>query len=326
MKERPRRIANSRSRARRVALLLALLLVGGALIGTNPGVLADADGPQRRAAPSPPNPAITPVAGPSWLRHLGISGTESGLGRGSDVYGPPPGAAAAPGLSKPIPIRESMTLTGSDLYRLNCQACHRETGTGTPPEIKTVLTLVQGSSLEAVRDRLRMSGLASTAAARAQADKARADLYRRIQQGGQRMPPLAHLQRPDIDALYAFLTQLAHVPDAQPALQRRVSRERLGEHVVKGTCHICHDAVGSRPTGGAQLRGSIPPLNVLLEEKPVVNFIQKVRRGMPVTMGDVPFHYRGRMPVFGYLQDEEIAAAYAFLQGYPPQAQPTRGR
>jgi mono/diheme cytochrome c family protein len=135
------------------------------------------------------------------------------------------------------------------------------------------------------------------------------------------MPPLAHLQREDIDALYAFLTQLAHVPDAQPAQQRRVSRERLGEHVVKGTCHICHDAVGSRPTGSAQLRGSIPPLNVLLEEKSVVNFIQKVRRGMTVTMGDVPFHYRGRMPVFGYLRDEEIAAAYVFLQRHPPRAE-----
>jgi mono/diheme cytochrome c family protein len=293
-------------------LLLGLLLVG-TLLGTTLGGQT-------------PNPVITPVTGPSWLRHLGISGTESSLGRGSGVYGPPPDAAAAPGLSKPVPIRESMMLSGSDLYRLNCQACHRETGSGRPPEIKTVLTLVQGSSLEAVREQLRKSGLESTAAARALADKARADLYRRIQQGGQRMPPLAHLQGADVDALYAFLTQLAHVPDAQPAQQVRVSRERLGEHVVKGTCHICHDAVGSRPTGGAQLRGSIPALNVLLEENSVVAFMQKVRRGMPVTMGDVPFHYRGRMPVFGYLQDEEIAAAYAFLEGYPPRAQSTRGR
>jgi mono/diheme cytochrome c family protein len=177
-----------------------------------------------------------------------------------------------------------------------------------------------------VREQLAKSAPASTAAARAQADKARADLYRRIQQGGQRMPPLAHLQRADIDALYAFLTQLAHVPDAQPAQQRRVSRARLGELVVKGTCHICHDAVGSPPTGAAQLRGSIPPLNVLIEEKSVVNFIEKVRSGLPVVMGDVPFHYRGRMPVFGYLQDEEIGAAYAFLERYPPQAQPARGR
>ena len=326
MKDSSRRMANSGNRPRRARhLLLALLLVGSTWNGTNLGVPADAAQPQRRAALSP-DPAITPVAGPSWLGHLGISGMESSLGRGSGVYGPPPDAAAARKLPKPIPIPESVTLTGSDLYRLNCQACHRETGAGTPPEIKTVLTLVRGSSFEAMREQLRKSGFASTPAARAQADKARDDLYRRIQQGGQRMPPFAHLQRADIDALYAFLTQLARVPDAQSSAQRRVSRVRLGEHVVKGTCHICHDAVGSRPSGGAQLRGSIPPLNVLLEDKTVVDFIQKVRRGMPVTMGDVPFHYRGRMPVFGYLQDQEIVAAYEFLQDYPPQAQPARGR
>jgi mono/diheme cytochrome c family protein len=294
---------------RSIGFLLALLLAGGILNG----------------AQSSPDPTVTPVAGPSWLRHLGISGTESSLGRGSDVYGPPPGAAA-PKPVQPTLVPESMTLTGADLYRLNCQACHRESGSGRPPEVQAVLPLVQGSSLEAVREQLRKTGAASTAAARAQADKAREDLYRRVQQGGKRMPPLAHLQRADVDALYAFLTQLARVPDAQPTQQRRVSRERLGEHVVKGTCHICHDAVGPRPSGGAQLRGSIPPLNVLLEEKPVVEFIEKVRRGMPVAMGDVPFHYRGRMPVFGYLQDAEIAAAYAFLHGYPPRAEPARGR
>ena len=41
--------------------------------------------------------------------------------------------------------------------------------------------------------------------------------------------------------------------------------------------------------------------------------------GAPVYMGDPPLHYRGRMPVYDYLKDQEIAAGYAFLAAYPPQ-------
>jgi hypothetical protein len=50
-----------------------------------------------------------------------------------------------------------------------------------------------------------------------------------------------------------------------------------------------------------------------------VDFLKKVRSGAPVTMGELALHYRGRMPVFGYLRDEEVAAAYLFLSEYPPQ-------
>ena len=135
------------------------------------------------------------------------------------------------------------------------------------------------------------------------------------------MPALAHLQEADIDVLYAYLTQLAGSPDASPQSGRTTSWARLGEHVVKGTCHICHDAVGPRPSGQARLlQGTIPPFTTLLEEKPVVDFVTKVRSGAPVTTGDAAFHYRGRMPVFSYLKDVEVAAAYMFLVDYPPQA------
>jgi hypothetical protein len=34
--------------------------------------------------------------------------------------------------------------------------------------------------------------------------------------------------------------------------------------------------------------------------------------------GDPAFHYRERMPVFPFLQDLEVAAAYMFLVDYPP--------
>ena len=69
----------------------------------------------------------------------------------------------------------------------------------------------------------------------------------------------------------------------------------------------------------ALVQGTIPAFSTLLQDKPVVDFVTKVRSGAPVTMGDPAFHYRGRMPVFPFLQDVEVAAAYMFLVDYPPQ-------
>ena len=37
-------------------------------------------------------------------------------------------------------------------------------------------------------------------------------------------------------------------------------------------------------------------------------------------MGDPALLHRGRMPVFHYLRDEEIAAAYVYLATYLPRA------
>ena len=99
----------------------------------------------------------------------------------------------------------------------------------------------------------------------------------------------------------------------------------MGEHVVKGTCHICHDATGPRPTHDAMLlQGVIPSLTVLIADNPQVEFIRKARSGAPVFAGRPLFHYRGRMPVFHYLHDEELAAAYDYLVAYPPQAAPAK--
>ena len=55
--------------------------------------------------------------------------------------------------------------SGADLYRLNCQSCHRAEGTGSPPEIKSVLGLVQGSPLELVRQHLQKEGTPSAGSA-----------------------------------------------------------------------------------------------------------------------------------------------------------------
>jgi hypothetical protein len=67
------------------------------------------------------------------------------------------------------------------------------------------------------------------------------------------------------------------------------------------------------------LRGAIPPFSVLLADNAQASFITKAREGATVPMGRPSFHYRGRMPVFYYLRDQELAAAYDFLVAYPPQ-------
>jgi mono/diheme cytochrome c family protein len=313
--------------AMRTLPVLPALLLAGSIAGAT--LLAAHTGDQQGRSSTAAEPVVTAVAGPSWLNELKLTYRESNLGRGAGRYGPPPAGPAAtearPTVRDPISTYvagRSAVLTGADLYRLNCQACHRAEGTGSPPEIKSVLDLVQGSSFEFVRRHLQQEGVAASAATiRTQVAAARKELYRRIREGGQRMPPLAHLDEADINLLYAYLSELARTPDSRPASPRPASWARRGEHVVKGTCHICHDATGPRPTPDAMLRqGVIPPLTVLVADNPQVDFIRKARSGAAVFEGRPLFHYRGRMPVFYYLRDEELAAAYDYLVAYPPHS------
>ena len=264
------------------------------------------------------DPLVTPVTGPSWLTHLGLTVDHTRLGQGSGEYASPGDRKGTP-QKEPLGVRRSLAVTGHDLYRLNCQACHTEEGTGAPPEIRSVLGPVQGSSLEMVRKQLQVQG-ESTAAARAKVAKAHDDLIARIRKGGQRMPARGHLQEADIQALFAYLTQLAHTPHPEKQSQQEITWARLGEHVVKGTCHICHDAVGPPPTPAALAKGAVPSLTSLMATKPVAEFVRKARRGATVSVGDVAVFHRSRMPVFHYLRAEEIAAAYMYLATYPPQA------
>ena len=133
------------------------------------------------------------------------------------------------------------------------------------------------------------------------------------------MPAREHLQRADIDVLYAYLAKLASTPGSPALPHETVSADRLGENVVKGTCHICHDAIGPRPSDKAMLDGAIPSLTSLLTTTAVADFVNKAERGAPAVMGAPPMPHRGRMPVFYYLSDNELAAAYRYLRAYPPK-------
>ncbi len=285
-------------------------------------VAVSGDGPAARQAKRPAAKAavVTAVAGPSWLNHLGIPFRDTSIGRGAGRYGGSPTDLAIERKPLVLKVEGSVALTGADLYRMNCQGCHRAEGTGAPPEVRSLLPAVEGSSFEMMRQRLRADGRAGEGdAGREKARAARLALYHRIQKGGQKMPPRGHLQASDLDLLYTYLTELAGA-GAKPPSHEMVSWARVGENVVKGTCHICHDAAGPRPAGKALLAGATPPLSSLLADKSIADVVNKVREGAPILMGDLPIHYRGRMPAFYYLKEQEVAAAYLFLARYPPQA------
>ncbi len=66
----------------------------------------------------------------------------------------------------------------------------------------------------------------------------------------------------------------------------------------------------------------MPPLDAVMKTKSLQEFVHKVRRGEVVTLSDPALQHRGRMPVFYFLRDEEVASAYVYLATYPPTSGP----
>lgn len=272
--------------------------------------------------------AVTPVAGESWLKHLHRSFDETSMGRTWDVGPSAPMAGQESPRWQPELTRgfatNFVTLHGADLYRLNCQGCHGASGAGTPPEINSVINPVRATSVAVIMERTKKTGQEmSRADAAALAKQASVLLLDRFHKGGQNMPPFPQLSEAEIRAIVAYLEQLSEVPGAEKN-QIAIAEPpyRVGEHIVKSTCHICHSAAGPGPTPEQLLQGAIPPLNTLTARTNLPDFIRKVTYGAPVIMGALPFSYRdsyrGRMPVFRYLSEDEAADAYLYLTLYPP--------
>jgi mono/diheme cytochrome c family protein len=272
--------------------------------------------------------AVTPVAGESWLKHLHRSFNETSMGKTWDV-----------GPSAPMPWEESphwqqeltpgfatniVDLHGSDLYRLNCQGCHGGSGAGAPPEINSVINPVRATSVAVILERTKKSGQEmSRADAAALAKQASVLLNERFHKGGQNMPPFPQLSDAEIRSIVAYLEQLSEVPGAEKnQIAIKESPYRVGELIVKSTCHICHNAAGPDPTPQQLTQGAFPPLSTLTNRTNLSDFIRKVTHGAPIIMGTPPFSYRdsyrGRMPVFRYLTQDEVADAYLYLTLYPP--------
>ncbi len=267
---------------------------------------------------------VTAVEGESWLNHLSRSFNETSMGK-TGRLGPPPSLTSedAPRLQPScflLSKSETVTLHGADLYRLNCQGCHGESGAGAPPEINSVINPVRATSPALVMARMKSVGMDMSPATAVQlAQQARAALQLRLHQGGENMPPFPHLDETEIHALLAYLKQLAGFPGAEhEQMTVKESRLRVGEHIVKSTCHTCHGAAGPNPNAKQLLEGAIPPLSTLTTRTTMAELVRKVTQGAPIVMGEPAIACRGRMPVFGYLTAAEAEDVYLYLESYPP--------
>ncbi len=268
---------------------------------------------------------VTRVAGDSWLNHLHRNFEDTSMGK-TGRLGPPSSTAGEekPDWQRQLAVsftKKTVTLRGADLYRLNCWGCHGESGLGAPPEINSVINPTRATSTQLVLERMKNLGMDMSRADAAQlANQSKTALLERLHKGGTDMPPFPHLSEPEVRAIVAYLNQLAGVPGAEKQ-QATVeeSRLRVGEHIVKSTCHICHSAAGSNPTYEQLFNGAIPPLSTLTARAGLPEFDRKIRSGAPITMGTPPSLFRGRMPVFYYLDEDEVADAYLYLRLYPPE-------
>jgi cytochrome c5 len=214
---------------------------------------------------------VTPVEGDSWLEHLHRSFDQTSMGKSSGVYGPvaplpsewPPPQPALK-LSNTF-TRQSTRLSGADLYRLKCQGCHGESGTGSPPEINSVINPVRATSAGVYIERMKKVGMDVTQKdAGALAKQAEGTLLQRLHKGGTDMPsPNPDLTNGEVRSLFAYLRQLAGIPGAERQQIAVVEPPlRVGEHIVKSTCHICHASVGhtqpARASGGSDSAAQRP--------------------------------------------------------------------
>jgi mono/diheme cytochrome c family protein len=300
----------------------------------------------RRADDSPPalGPAVEAVAGPSWLKHLGLDLGQTRMGKMGGEGGPPqtPRVEELPEISSGTlgnaprrfsglfrsdaerarsALNEPFRITGADLYRLDCRSCHGPDGAGAPPEINSLLGPAQATSPSLVRQHMRARGVAiDEAMVRQLTAEAEQSLRKTIAEGGKKMPPFGDLQGQEVDALVEYLKKLAGAP---PTECREVpvteSAARVGEHLIAGTCHICHDATGPGSGRMMMMGGVIPSLASFPEQKSLGEVVGKVRFGRSSMMGMMGTMGGDRMPVFAYLTNEEVAASYLYLARDPPQ-------
>jgi mono/diheme cytochrome c family protein len=296
-----------------------------------------------------PDDIVTPVHGPSWLKQIGIfdirltpmgkmggynpplpsprkepyfpvegvsRGGRMGMGMGGMLGRSRFNYRSAPSEIERL-MGESFFLAGIDLYRLNCQSCHGPNGKGIPPEINSLIGPFQLTSPALIEERAKKSGkqLAEDVA-KELASQTEENILHRLQNGGNKMPPFRRLKGKEVNALMQYLKRHAGVPESQGKdilVQQTVPR--VGEHLMKGTCHICHDAAGPGSGHmGMMMGGIIPSLASFPWEQSMQSLVWQVELGSRtmMMMGDP------RMPAYPYITANETAASYLYLVKYPP--------
>ena len=149
------RTDNGATAARHPWLLAAVATPGVVLLSlaSLSALPAPQQAPPRAALPAPRaiTSRVTAVSGPSWLERLRISFDRTSMGRmGQNT--PPPTVRYEPKwnqLAGSEDLNERFVLSGSDLYRLDCESCHQPDGRGSPPEIHSLQSGTHfGSPLE----------------------------------------------------------------------------------------------------------------------------------------------------------------------------------
>src|SRR5471032_1662192 len=148
---------------------------------------------------------VTPVEGVSTLHHLGLTIERSSMGWGGQ-WSPPPSLVPSPGGHAENTARRAFVLSGVDLYRISCRACHKPDGSGSPPEVNSIIGPVQAASFQWMTQRMKAMGRpADPAFIRPLTSGTEADLRKRLKLGGHNMPSFDHLSDPEIVALRPYL-------------------------------------------------------------------------------------------------------------------------
>jgi hypothetical protein len=152
---------------------------------------------------------------------------------------------------------QTVTLHGSDVYRLNCRGYHEESGLGAPPEINSIIDPVRSTSVAIIMGRMKKVGMdISRASGTVLAKQTNDALLQRFHKGGQDMPPFPQLSEAEIRSLVPYLKLLAGVPGGREgassgnriALQcRRAHREIHVSHLPqRGGAEPQHPATPGR--------------------------------------------------------------------------------
>ena len=301
---------------RRCGVITAIVLIASASAS-----LAQGTASRSLTKPVVATTPITPVTGPSTLRHLGLTVTGTSMGWAGHWSGPPSAIPAPTDPARSEPTAGPFVLTGADLYRISCRACHKPDGTGAPERIRSVIGPVHAASFQWMVNDMRARGRNVDPAFIRQLTTANeADLRARLRQGGHDMPAFGQLSDQEYVVLRPYLDQLAGIPTTTRAAKTIAEApDRVGELVIKGTCHICHDALSESAGHTTIANGVIPSLSSLTQTKTFAEFRQKVLAGAAVPLDSGGTLARGRMPVFDYITAPEVAAAYAYLIRYPPR-------